>query len=298
MELLVVVGIIAVLIGILLPVINKSRQASITLKCQTQLRELYHGLSMYAVDNKGRLPWGQFMANDSLGRNWVSWQTIVNQYYNPKASLALRRSNPDDIVLGDNQSSNLFLCPGVAAIGEARSSYACNIVAMPDKDLEEAYTDTSKQPLLQPSLMAKLYPHNILLFDTGAVVNSEALYAVGYDVDKQYFLHPEDTMARFFRGDDPYSGNPDRGNGVKINTETNPDQNRDWIDPHDNSYSPRYPYQGNIRYRHNSNRVANFCYADGHVESLRPDQVIRYMFKLRWPPGMPASTGGWDEDTN
>src|SRR5438045_8696897 len=64
-EVLVVIGIIAVLIGILLPVINKSRQASITLKCQTQLRQMYHGISMYAVDNKGRLPWGQYRISDS-----------------------------------------------------------------------------------------------------------------------------------------------------------------------------------------------------------------------------------------
>ncbi len=50
-ELLVVIGIIAVLIGILLPVISKSRQNSVTLSCQTQLRQLYHGLGMYAADN-------------------------------------------------------------------------------------------------------------------------------------------------------------------------------------------------------------------------------------------------------
>src|SRR5689334_6058578 len=130
-ELLVVIGIIAVLIGILLPVINKSRQNSLTLKCQTQLRELYHGLSMYAVDNKGRLPWGQYRADDSLGRNWITWQSIVNQYYNPKAALTLRRSSPEQTVLGDNQNQNLFLCPGVGGIGPSRSSYACNIVAMP-----------------------------------------------------------------------------------------------------------------------------------------------------------------------
>ena len=42
--------------------------------------------------------------------------------------------------------------------------------------------------------------------------------------------------------------------------------------------------------------IANFVFADGHIESLRPDQVIRYMFKLRWPPGMPVSTGSWEDN--
>jgi prepilin-type processing-associated H-X9-DG protein len=166
---------------------------------------------------------------------------------------------------------------------------------MPDKDYEETWTDTSKQPLLHPSLMGKLYPHNILLFDSGAVVNSESLFATGDDVDEQYFIHVDDTLARFFRADDPYSSNRFRGNSFPVITETKPDQNRDWIDPQNGTYSPGYPYQGNIRYRHNNDVVANFVFADGHVDSLRPDQVLRYMFKLRWPPGMPASTGQWSD---
>src|SRR3954447_652796 len=139
-ELLVVIGIIAILIGILLPVISKSRQSSITLKCQTQLRQLYHGLAMYASDNKGRLPWGQYIVDDETGRNWVTWQTVINAYFNPRASIALNKApGSTDMMLGDNRGANLFLCPGAPA-HIARSSYVCNMVAMPDKDYEEQYT--------------------------------------------------------------------------------------------------------------------------------------------------------------
>ena len=163
---------------------------------------------------------------------------------------------------------------------------------MPDKDYEEEWVRAtgSKQPVLQPALFAKLYPHNLLLFDTSAVLNSDDMYVTGYDVDYQYFVDPGDTEARFFRGDDPYNGNRYRGLALPVITEK--DQNQDSTD---NGLSPSYPHQGNIRYRHNNDRLANFVYADGHVESLRPDQVIRYMFKLRWPPGMPVSTGSWDQ---
>ena len=300
-----VVGIIAVLIGILLPVINKSRQASITVQCQVQLRQMYHGLSMYAVDNKGRLPWGQYRVSADATQvyvygqpppmstqNLVTWQSIINQYFNPRSPNTLFTPGTTQLTIGTGPTGNLFLCPSVPT-SAAKSSYACNMVAMPDKDYEEEWVEYNgnKQPVLQPAQMAKLFPHNILLFDTGAVVNSESMYVVGYDVDKQYFIDPGDTMARFFRGDDPYNTNRDRGNGFAVNTETN--QNRDWIDS--GSFSPSYPYQGNIRYRHNGDRVGNFLFADGHVESLRPDQVIRYMFKLRWPAGMPVSTGSWED---
>ena len=111
-ELLVVVGIIAVLIGILLPVINKSRQSSLTLKCQAQLRELYHGLAMYTVDNKGRLPWGQYEVDDAGQSNWITWQTIVYQYFNPKAAITFHRSpGSTETLIGEAQPTIFSSAP-------------------------------------------------------------------------------------------------------------------------------------------------------------------------------------------
>lgn len=55
-ELLVVIGIIALLISILLPSLNKARKAAVTLKCASNLRQIGVGYQLYATDNKGFYP--------------------------------------------------------------------------------------------------------------------------------------------------------------------------------------------------------------------------------------------------
>jgi prepilin-type N-terminal cleavage/methylation domain-containing protein len=55
-ELLVVIGIIAVLMAILLPVISRAGQQAQVTQCAALMREIVHASIMYANDNKGYLP--------------------------------------------------------------------------------------------------------------------------------------------------------------------------------------------------------------------------------------------------
>jgi len=55
-ELLVVIGIIALLISILMPALTKARNQALAVKCMNQSRQIYLACAMFAQDNKGHLP--------------------------------------------------------------------------------------------------------------------------------------------------------------------------------------------------------------------------------------------------
>ncbi|MGN6626257.1 MAG: type II secretion system protein [Tepidisphaeraceae bacterium] len=55
-ELLVVIGIIALLIAMLLPALHRARSAAVMTKCMSNHRQVMQAMLMYVNDNRGRLP--------------------------------------------------------------------------------------------------------------------------------------------------------------------------------------------------------------------------------------------------
>jgi prepilin-type N-terminal cleavage/methylation domain-containing protein/prepilin-type processing-associated H-X9-DG protein len=72
-ELLVVIGIIAVLISMLLPALNKAREQARSTKCLSNLRQLAIATIQYCNQNKGSFP-GQGGAGNNPQYQWIAWE--------------------------------------------------------------------------------------------------------------------------------------------------------------------------------------------------------------------------------
>ncbi|MCU0689292.1 MAG: prepilin-type N-terminal cleavage/methylation domain-containing protein [Phycisphaerales bacterium] len=69
-ELLVTVGIIGLLIGILLPVLGRARQASRASACLSQTRQVITAVATFTTDNKGKLPVNRTLTSATEHVTW------------------------------------------------------------------------------------------------------------------------------------------------------------------------------------------------------------------------------------
>lgn len=104
-ELLVVIGIIALLIGILLPTLSKARESAKTVKCASNLRVVGQGVAAYVVNFRGTLPNSYVYEGMSIASG-TQLPTVATKGYLHWSGQLLGRT-------GQVASPMVFTCPTI-----------------------------------------------------------------------------------------------------------------------------------------------------------------------------------------
>lgn len=104
-ELLVVIAIIAILAGMLLPALARSKDRAQSIKCKSNLKQMGIGVHMYAQDNNDKLPyaWGEGPGTEIHDPNINNFEALLYQYYG--------RTTFDAGKQGQNFTNGISICP-------------------------------------------------------------------------------------------------------------------------------------------------------------------------------------------
>jgi len=111
-ELLVVIGIIALLISILLPSLNKAREKANIIKCGSNLRSIGQAIMMYSNDNRGAYPRTIYKAGAA---NVKGTGITANDPFKPTSGTAPTANDVSAplflLMRTQDLSAEVFICP-------------------------------------------------------------------------------------------------------------------------------------------------------------------------------------------
>lgn len=144
-ELLVVIGIIAVLISMLLPALRRARDEANRVYCRSQLRQITMACLMYANEHKGFLPGPYAIINPPAGTgNYINGVTTADQQPTQTGWL---------YTTGLLKDPRVWLCPADHRISQRVTfsyTYNCRLIVKPGHDEDD------NPPLLDDPFLRKI----------------------------------------------------------------------------------------------------------------------------------------------
>lgn len=276
-ELLVVIGIIAILLGILLPVLASVRNEGMKAKCSSNLHQIFLGLTMYANNNNDVLPYPPRIGdagpscywelcamagppqNDMYGAEYIGLLDYANGSLwayvgsNPAEREALFNcpADADDLRMVSRNGINLTLRRNFSYSFNQEMEY--NLNRYVGYAPQNRYTCCIKRSEIQQP------EHKILILEEQYPNDGICVLPQNYTYTAQYDI----------------PNGPSKGQVATITPSI------------DNDDAPSF--------RHN--RTGNNCMADGHVEFLRPSD-LGFSDKLPGKVDVPARAVSWCEFFN
>ncbi|MEM7682154.1 MAG: prepilin-type N-terminal cleavage/methylation domain-containing protein [Planctomycetota bacterium] len=267
-ELLVVIAIIALLIGILLPVLSSAREAARTTVCQSSMRQTGIAFQAYSEDNGGLLPWGYVdFAVDA--DNATDWMTTISGY------ITGTEGDYAGLDAGEENSS-IYVCPS-NAFGAGDRHYSGHPILLPNR-LNLAPTAPVLLDSIQRSGENQRNPTETLLVADGAQVEpslNPTDPSGGNNADARFrnvipfaSADPNPDTNEFIAKRNLPAGSPEDDEAVPFGYDEDTDGEGDNVDTTD------LAAQGHLRWRHGGNSVINGLYLDGHVESSGEGDIL------------------------
>jgi prepilin-type N-terminal cleavage/methylation domain-containing protein/prepilin-type processing-associated H-X9-DG protein len=119
-ELLVVIAIIMILVALLMPAFQRLRDMTDSVVCQSNLRQLMMGVTLFAGDNRGEYPdpWRWWVSNGAPG-GWGGNQAVWVDWSKPDCI-----TNPAASLWPYIQNQSVYLCPTFKRYFKLNPAYA------------------------------------------------------------------------------------------------------------------------------------------------------------------------------